>query len=160
MKYETFQATLELKPKFRGQCALLVKYLLEQEGKTRTIDDIVAGVEPEWVKLLNPWALANGGVKGSVRYHLRRLRDEGMVKINVIDDGTPEPDKPGPKLSAESATLVPERGKVYQPPTGEKRRKAIERLVKKGSAPNIAAKIVDGESTFGYDGEGNPVSVQ
>lgn len=149
MKYETFVKTDKLEAKFKGQRALVVEYLMNAKQAV-TIEDVVVEVEGKYITLLNPYAQNHGGVQGSARYHLRALRDLGMVKINVKDDGMPELEKPkkvkteakkGPAVVA--ATNHQERKK-------EKNRAArIAKLVReKGITPNEAANIVDGKSNF------------
>lgn len=67
--------------RFRGQRALVVDALSRVSGTT-TLEALVPAVDAggRYVSLLNDWARANGGVRGSVLYHLRALKRLGMVE--------------------------------------------------------------------------------
>jgi antitoxin MazE len=68
--------------KFRGQKALVVDALsncsspVTLEALARLVD-----ANGRYSALLNDWAKENGGVKGSIRYHLRELRKRAMVEV-------------------------------------------------------------------------------
>ena len=67
--------------KFRGQKALVVEALsncstpISLEALAPLVD-----TNGRYSALLNEWARENGGVKGSVLYHLRALKRLGMVE--------------------------------------------------------------------------------
>lgn len=67
--------------KFRGQKALVVEALFNSVAPV-TIDALAPMVDRngQYSALLNSWAKENGGVKGSIRYHLRALKGLGMVE--------------------------------------------------------------------------------
>jgi len=46
----------------------------------------VADQNGRYSALLNDWAKENGGVKGSIRYHLRELERRGMVEVTNQPD--------------------------------------------------------------------------
>jgi antitoxin MazE len=48
-----------------------------------TVEDLAPVVDRDgrYSALLNEWAKENGGVKGSILYHLRELRKRGMVEV-------------------------------------------------------------------------------
>jgi antitoxin MazE len=68
--------------KFRGQRALLVE-VLSSCSTPATVEDLAPVVDRDgrYSALLNEWAKENGGVKGSILYHLRELRKRGMVEV-------------------------------------------------------------------------------
>ena len=67
--------------KFRGQKALVVEALSNCSTPV-TIEALAPLVDMNgrYNALLNEWARENGGVKGSVLYHLRALKRLGMVE--------------------------------------------------------------------------------
>ena len=67
--------------KFRGQKALIVGALSNRSNPV-SLAGLAALVDRngKYGTLLNEWARENGGVKGSVLYHLRALKRLGMVK--------------------------------------------------------------------------------
>lgn len=67
--------------KFRGQKALVVEALSACSGPI-ALEDLAPLVDRggRYSVLLNDWAKENGGVKGSIRYHLRALKGLGMVQ--------------------------------------------------------------------------------
>jgi antitoxin MazE len=67
--------------KFRGQKALVVAALSNRPTPV-TLEGLAALVDRNgrYSALLNEWAKENGGVKGSVLYHLRALKRLGMVE--------------------------------------------------------------------------------
>lgn len=67
--------------KFRGQKALVVEALSHCPSPV-TLEALAPLVDRNgrYNALLNQWAKENGGVKGSVLYHLRALRRMGMVE--------------------------------------------------------------------------------
>lgn len=69
------------KAKFRGQKAFVVEALSSCSTPValETLAPIV-DKDGRYSALLNEWAKANGGVKGSVLYHLRALKRLGMVE--------------------------------------------------------------------------------
>jgi len=71
--------------KFRGQKALVVEALSGCQSPV-TLDTLAPIVDRDgrYNALLSGWARENGGVKGSVRYHLRALRRLGMVEETVV----------------------------------------------------------------------------
>jgi antitoxin MazE len=68
--------------KFKGQKALVVE-ALSHCSKPVTLEALVPIVDRNgrYNALFNQWAKENGGVKGSVLYHLRELKKRGMVEI-------------------------------------------------------------------------------
>ena len=68
--------------KFRGQRALVAEALSNCSGPI-TLEALAPLVDKNgrYNSLLNEWAKENGGVKGSIRYHLRELGKRGMVKV-------------------------------------------------------------------------------
>src|SRR6266852_4609396 len=68
--------------KFRGQKALVVEALsncltpLTLEALAPLVDK-----DGRYSALLNDWAKENGGVKGSIGFHLRELKKRGMVEV-------------------------------------------------------------------------------
>jgi antitoxin MazE len=68
--------------RFRGQRALVVEALANCPAPA-TVEDLapIADRDGRYGALLNEWAKENGGVKGSIRYHLRELRKRGMVEV-------------------------------------------------------------------------------
>jgi antitoxin MazE len=67
--------------KFRGQKALVVEALSTCSTPV-TLETLVPMVDRggQYSELLNDWAKENGGVRGSVLYHLRALKRLGMVE--------------------------------------------------------------------------------
>ena len=68
--------------KFRGQKALVVEAL--SNFSTPVTLEVLAPIvdkDGRYNALLNQWAKENGGVKGSIRFHLRELRRRGMVEV-------------------------------------------------------------------------------
>lgn len=67
--------------KFRGQKALVVEALCACPSPV-TLEALAAIVNKDgrYSTLLNEWAQENGGVTGSIRYHLRALKNLGMVE--------------------------------------------------------------------------------
>ena len=68
--------------KFRGQKALVVEAL--SNCSTPVTLEVLAPIvdkDGRYNALLNQWAKENGGVKGSIRFHLRELRRRGMVEV-------------------------------------------------------------------------------
>jgi antitoxin MazE len=67
--------------KFKGQKALVVD-ALSSCSAPMTIDALAPMVDKHgrYSALLNEWAKENGGVKGSIQYHLRALKKLGMVE--------------------------------------------------------------------------------
>jgi antitoxin MazE len=67
--------------KFRGQKALVVEALANCSTPV-TLEALAPMVDRNgrYNALLNEWARENGGVKGSVLYHLRALKRLGMVE--------------------------------------------------------------------------------
>src|SRR5208282_179363 len=67
--------------KFRGQKALVVEALSHCSGPI-TLEALAPLVDRNgrYSSLLNDWAKENGGVKGSILYHLRALKSKGMVE--------------------------------------------------------------------------------
>lgn len=67
--------------RFRGQRSFVVE-VLSRCASPVTLDGLVPLVDENgrYVKLLNKWAKENGGVKGSIRYHLKALKRLGMVE--------------------------------------------------------------------------------
>jgi antitoxin MazE len=79
---KTYSRTPKLaNAKFRGQRALVVD-ALSQGSMPIAFEDLVSMVDRDgrYSALLNDWAKENGGVKGSIRYHLRALKGLGMVE--------------------------------------------------------------------------------
>ena len=68
--------------RFRGQRALVVEALSNCSAPA-TLEDLAPMVDRNgrYSALLNEWAKENGGVKGSIRYHLRELRKRRMVEV-------------------------------------------------------------------------------
>lgn len=74
----TFVANPEKMP--RGQRAVILGYLAEHSPVA--FAQIVADLEPAYLKLINSYALEHqGGVAGSIRYHLRHLARGGNVTV-------------------------------------------------------------------------------
>jgi len=71
--------------RFKGQRALVVEALsgcstpVSLEALTPMVDS-----NGRYRALLNDWAMENGGVKGSIRFHLRALKKLGMVEETSI----------------------------------------------------------------------------
>ena len=68
--------------KFRGQKALVAEVLSSCSGPI-TLEALAPLVDQNgrYGSLLNEWAKENGGVKSSIRYHLRELGKRGMVEV-------------------------------------------------------------------------------
>jgi len=68
--------------KFRGQRALVVE-VLSKSSVPVSLETLAALADENgrYRVLLNEWAEENGGVKGSVLYHLRELKKRGMVDV-------------------------------------------------------------------------------
>lgn len=74
----TFVANPEKMP--RGQRAVILAYLTEHP--TVTFTKLVEDLYPAYLKLINSYALEHqGGVAGSIRYHLRHLARGGNVTV-------------------------------------------------------------------------------
>ncbi len=69
--------------KFRGQRALVIEALANCSTPA-TLEDLAPLVDKNgrYSALLNEWAKENGGVKGSIRYHLRELKKRGMIEVS------------------------------------------------------------------------------
>ncbi len=69
--------------RFRGQKALVVEALSKCSTPV-TIEALAPMVDRDgrYDALLNDWAKQNGGIKGSIQYHLRELRKRGMVQVS------------------------------------------------------------------------------
>jgi hypothetical protein len=116
---KTFVKTEKLKEaKFRGQKELVVQ-ALSSFSSPQTIQEIekVANRGGRYGKLLNEWAQENGGVHGSVLYHLRELEALGMIKVEGEADAPriiqgkkkkKAAAKKAPKKVAPSETAPPE----------------------------------------------------
>jgi antitoxin MazE len=70
--------------RFRGQKALVVEVLARCSTPV-TLEALTPMVDQNgrYNALLNEWARENGGVKGSVLYHLRALKRLGMVEETI-----------------------------------------------------------------------------
>jgi antitoxin MazE len=75
--------------KFRGQRALVVEALSSCSTPV-TLEALAPLVDRNgrYSSLLNEWAKENGGVKGSILYHLRELGKRGMVEITHSSEST------------------------------------------------------------------------
>jgi len=73
--------------RFRGQRALVVE-VLSNCTTPSAVEDLAPIVDKNgrYSALLNEWAKENGGVKGSIRYHLRELRKRGMVEVTQVQE--------------------------------------------------------------------------
>lgn len=73
--------------KFRGQRALVVE-ALSNSSDPLSLESVAAMADKNgrYGALLNDWAKENGGVKGSVLYHLRELKKRGMVEVSHATD--------------------------------------------------------------------------
>jgi antitoxin MazE len=67
--------------KFRGQKALVVE-VLSGCSTPVTVEALAPMVDRNgrYSVLLNEWAKENGGVKGSIRFHLKKLKGLGMIE--------------------------------------------------------------------------------
>jgi antitoxin MazE len=77
-----YSKTAKLKDaKFRGQKAIVVEALSNCLAPI-TLEALAPIVDRNgrYNALLNPWAKQNGGIKGSILYHLRGLKRLGMVQ--------------------------------------------------------------------------------
>ncbi|MGA2002504.1 MAG: endonuclease NucS domain-containing protein [Terriglobales bacterium] len=72
---------------FRGQRDLVVRYLRDAQEPV-TLEQIVADLTPTYEPLINEWAKANGGVRVSILFHLKKLEKLGQVKL----EGRGEPE--------------------------------------------------------------------
>ena len=70
---------------FRGQKALVVEALSNCSTPV-TLEALAPLVDKDgrYSALLNDWAKENGGVKGSIRFHLRALKSKGMVEEKLV----------------------------------------------------------------------------
>jgi antitoxin MazE len=68
--------------KFKGQKAYVVE-VLANSAAPASIEELAPLVDEggRYSALLNEWARENGGVKGSIKYHLRELVKRGMVEV-------------------------------------------------------------------------------
>lgn len=75
--------------KFTGQKALVVE-VLSNCSTPVTLETLAPLIDKDgrYSALLNDWAKENGGVEGSIRYHLRALRSKGMVEETVVPSAT------------------------------------------------------------------------
>src|SRR5450432_1210671 len=83
---KTYSRTRKLSEgKFRGQKALVAEALSNCSAPV-TLEALAPLVDKDgrYSALLNDWAKENGGVKGSIRFHLRALRSKGMVEETLI----------------------------------------------------------------------------
>src|SRR5579863_7597938 len=73
--------------RFTGQKAFVVEELSRRAAPI-TLEDLARLVDKggRYSALLNEWAKENGGVKGSIRYHLRELRKRGMVEVTQAQE--------------------------------------------------------------------------
>jgi antitoxin MazE len=71
--------------KFAGQKALVVEALSNCSTPV-TVEALAPVVDKDgrYSALLNDWAKENGGVKGSIRFHLRALKGKGMVEETIV----------------------------------------------------------------------------
>jgi antitoxin MazE len=78
-----YSKTSKLQARFRGQKALVVE-VLGGCSNPMTVDALIPLVDKggRYLALLNNWARENGGVKGSILFHLRALKRLGMVTEN------------------------------------------------------------------------------
>jgi len=67
---------------FRGQKALVVEVLSKCSAPV-TLEALAPLVDKDgrYSALLNDWAKENGGVNGSIAFHLRELKKRGMVEV-------------------------------------------------------------------------------
>jgi antitoxin MazE len=67
--------------KFRGQKALVVETLLNCASPI-PLETLAPMVDRDgrYSALLNEWAQQNGGVRSSIRFHLRALKGQGMIE--------------------------------------------------------------------------------
>lgn len=73
---------------YSGQKALIVSYL-KQADAPLSLDQMVEELTPRYEPLINEWAKTQaGGVRGSIRFHLRALQKLGQIKITT-DQVTP-----------------------------------------------------------------------
>lgn len=83
---KTYSKTPKLNEgKFRGQKALVVEALCNCSTPV-TLEVLAPLVDKDgrYSALLNDWAKENGGVKGSIRFHLRALKSKGMVEEILV----------------------------------------------------------------------------
>jgi antitoxin MazE len=73
--------TSSLAPRFRGQKALVVE-VLSTSATPVSLETLVPLIDKDgrYLATLNQWARENGGVKGSIRFHLRALKRLGMIE--------------------------------------------------------------------------------
>jgi antitoxin MazE len=76
-----YMRTSSLAPKFKGQKAFVVEVLSTLSSPV-SLETLVPLIDKDgrYRKLLNPWAMENGGVKGSILFHLRALKRLGMIE--------------------------------------------------------------------------------
>jgi hypothetical protein len=89
MKIQTVEKTEKLDPAqfIKDKQPWRVADALTRFSGPVPVEDVVEAAKKNgYEKLLNEWAMEHGGVAGSVRYHLRNLRDMGMVKLNTFSD--------------------------------------------------------------------------
>ena len=79
----TYLKTEKLEARFTGQKALVVD-VLAGSSDPLDLDTLIQRVDKggRYLALLNNWARKNGGVRGSVLFHLRALKKLGMVTEN------------------------------------------------------------------------------
>lgn len=83
---KTYSKTPKLREaKFRGQKALVVEALSDCSAPV-TLEELAPLVDREgrYSALLNGWAKENGGVKGSIQFHLRALKSKGLVEEALV----------------------------------------------------------------------------
>jgi antitoxin MazE len=83
---KTYSRTRKLSEgKFRGQKALVVEALSNCSTPV-TLEALAPLVDKDgrYSALLNDWAKENGGVKGSIQFHLRALKSKGMVEETLV----------------------------------------------------------------------------
>jgi antitoxin MazE len=87
MKTLYFRTPKLKEARFRGQRALVVEVLSDCSSPA-PVEGLAAVVDKNgrYSALLNEWAKENGGVKGSIRYHLRELRKRGMVEVTQVQE--------------------------------------------------------------------------
>jgi antitoxin MazE len=75
--------------RFKGQKALVVD-ALSNCSTPLTLEDLAPIVDRNgrYSALLNGWAMENGGVKRSIRFHLRALKGLGMVEERLVPTST------------------------------------------------------------------------
>jgi len=143
---------------FRGQRALIVSYLANVSGPV-TLDQMVEDLTPSYEPLINEWAKTNaGGVRGSIRYHLRALKKLGQVKVGegaksqLVTWGNSQAVRIPKAIlelchlrEGEELEIRVEDGRIYLEPSN--RRPTLEGLVEK----------ITPENRHGEQDWGNPV---